>query len=69
MAEVEFTEQMIAAAMANADARVCGGSNRGYAFPDGLHDARETCTPKGRGKVGWIVSRRRRPSRIAEAVH
>src|SRR5215216_8637 len=48
---------MIAAAMAKADARVCVGSDRCYAFPERLQDARETCTPKGRCKVGWIVSR------------
>jgi hypothetical protein len=47
---------MIVAAMAKADARVCVGSDRCYAFPDLLVDARQTCTPKGRCKVGWIVS-------------
>jgi hypothetical protein len=56
MAEVELTEEMIAAAMAKADARVCVGSDRCYAFSDQLEDARKTCTPKGRCKVGWIVS-------------
>jgi hypothetical protein len=53
---------MIAAAMAKADARVCVGSDRFYAFPDWLEDARQTCTPKGRCKVGWIVSRGGRES-------
>jgi hypothetical protein len=48
---------MIVAAMAKADARVCVGSDRCYAFPDLLVDARQTCTPKGRCKVGWIVNR------------
>ena len=62
MAEVELTEEMIAAAMAKADARVCVGTDRCYAFPDRLEDARETCTPKGRCKVGWIVSRGGRES-------
>jgi len=57
MAESELTEEMIAAAMAKADRRVCVGSDRCYAFPDRVEDARETCTPKGRCKVGWIVSR------------
>jgi hypothetical protein len=52
MAEVELTEAMIAAAMAKADARVCVGSDRRYAFPDRLEDACVTCTPKGRCKVG-----------------
>jgi hypothetical protein len=62
MADVELTEEMIAAAMAKADARVCVGSDRCFAFPDLLVDARETCTPKGRCKVGWIVSRGGRES-------
>ena len=43
--------------MAKADARVCVGSDRCYAFPDRLEDARAICTPTGRCKVGWIVSR------------
>jgi hypothetical protein len=54
---VDLTEAMIAAAMAKAEARVCVGSDRCYAFSDRLEDARETCTPKGRCKVGWVVSR------------
>jgi hypothetical protein len=62
MTEVELTEEKITAAMAKADARVCVGSDRCYAFPDRLGDARETCTPKGRCKVGWIVSRGGRES-------
>jgi hypothetical protein len=53
---------MIAAAMTKADAQVCVGSDRCYAFPDRLEDARKTCTPKGRCKVGWIVSRGDRES-------
>ena len=52
MSETELTEEMITAAMAKADARVCVGSDRCYAFPDRLQDARETCTLKGRCKVG-----------------
>jgi hypothetical protein len=55
MSEPGVTEEKIAVAMAKADARVCGGDNRCYAFPDPLADARETCTPKGRCNVGWIV--------------
>jgi hypothetical protein len=57
LAEVDLTEEKIAAAMAKADARVCVGSDRCFAFPDRLQDVCETCTPKGRCKVGWIVSR------------
>ena len=47
---------MIAAAMAKADDRVCVGSDRCYTFPHRLEDDRISCTPKGRCKVGWIVS-------------
>jgi hypothetical protein len=38
------------------------GSDRSYPFPHRLEDARATCTPKGRCKVGWIVSRGGRES-------
>jgi hypothetical protein len=62
MPEAELTEELIAAAMAKANARVCVGSDRCYAFPDRLQDARASCTPKGRCKVGWIVSRGGRES-------
>ncbi len=55
MPQTELTEAMIAAAMAKADARICVGSDRCYAFPDRLEDARETCTPKGRCNVGWVI--------------
>jgi hypothetical protein len=53
---VALTEQHIAAAIRKANARVCAGSDRCFALPHLLEDARETCTPKGRCKVGWIVS-------------
>ena len=46
--------------MAKADAHVCVGSDRCYALPDRLEDARETCTPKGHCKVGgtrWVIVR------------
>jgi hypothetical protein len=55
MSAAELTEELIAAAMAKADARVCVGNDRCYAFPDRLEDARESCTEKGRCKVGWII--------------
>jgi len=58
----ELTEDMIAAAMARADKQVCIGSDRCFAFPDRLEDARASCTPKGRCKVGWIVSKGGRES-------
>ena len=46
--EPELTEEMIATTMAKAETRVCVGSDRCYAFPHRLEDARETCTPRGR---------------------
>ena len=58
----ELTEELIAAAMAKADKRVCVGSDRCYPLPDPLYEARKTCTPKGRCKVGWIVARGGRES-------
>jgi hypothetical protein len=58
----ELTDEAIAEAMAKADARVCVDSDRCYAFLHRLEDARETCTPKGRCKVSWIVSRGDRES-------
>jgi hypothetical protein len=62
MPEGELIEAMLAAAMAKADGRVCVGSDRCFALPDPLQTARETCTPKGRCKVGWIVGRGGRES-------
>jgi hypothetical protein len=55
MAEGELTEELITAAMAKADARVCVGSDRCFAFPDRLEDALACCTLNGRCKVGWIL--------------
>jgi hypothetical protein len=52
MADVELTEEMITAAMAKADRHVCVGSDRSFALPDRLQDARASCTPKGRCEVG-----------------
>jgi hypothetical protein len=55
---------MIAAAMAKADARVCvPGDTRCYPLPSNIDAARETRTPKGRCKVGWVVRRSGRESR------
>ena len=56
MPETKLTEEHISAAMAKADARGCVGSPRRFALPYPLHAAHETCTPKGRCTVGWIVS-------------
>ena len=62
MIAVELTEDMIAAAMAKANARVCVGSDRCFALPDPLFEARKTGTPTGRCKVGWIIGRGGRQS-------
>jgi hypothetical protein len=43
----QLTEELITAAMAKVDARICVGSDRCYAFPRRLEDARETCTQSG----------------------
>jgi hypothetical protein len=53
--ESELSEKLITAAIAKADVRVRVGNARCYAFPDRLEDARETCAPKGRCPVGWII--------------
>jgi len=62
MTEPELTEEMITAAMAKAEARVCVGPDRCYAFPDRLEDAIQSCTSKGQCKVGWVVSKGGRES-------
>jgi hypothetical protein len=51
-----LTDELITAAMAKADRRVCVGSHRCFALPHRLEDARASCTPKGRCKVGWTAS-------------
>ena len=62
MGDPARTEEQIAPVMAKADRRVCLGSGRGFALPYRLADARQTCTPKGRCKVGWIAARSGRES-------
>jgi hypothetical protein len=62
MTAPELTKEMIAEAMGKADKRVCVGSDRCFALPHRLEDARASCTPRGRCKVGWIVSRGGRES-------
>jgi hypothetical protein len=62
MAGVELTEEMIAAAMAKAEGRVCVGSNRCFALPHRLEDAHASCTLKGRCTVGWIIAKSGRES-------
>jgi hypothetical protein len=59
----ELTEERIHVAMAGAEKVACRpGDGRCYPFPDRLSDARETCTPKGRCKIGWIISNSGRES-------
>jgi hypothetical protein len=58
----ELTEEMIAAAMARAEARACSGSGRCYTLPSDVESARGRCTPKGRCRVGLIVSKGGRES-------
>src|SRR5215203_7363045 len=63
MAEPELTEERIAEAMARAEKVACRpGDDRCYPLPHGLDDARASCTPKGRCKVGWIVANAGRES-------
>jgi hypothetical protein len=52
-----LTEEMIAEAMARAEKVAClPGDQRCLPLPYDVDDARSTCTPKGRCKVGWIVA-------------
>ena len=55
MTDPALTDELITAAMAKADDRVCAGADRCYAFPNKLREARPTCTLKGRCNVGWVV--------------
>jgi hypothetical protein len=53
----ELTQELIADAMSRAEKAACAPADpRCYAFPDPLEEARQTCTPKGRCCIGWIVS-------------
>jgi hypothetical protein len=62
MAEPELTEELIAVAIAKAEARACTGSDRCYGLPSDVESARARCTPKGRCRVGLIVSKGGRES-------
>jgi hypothetical protein len=54
----ELTEDVIAEAMARAEKVACRpGDDRCYPLPYGLNEARASCTPKGRCRVGWITPR------------
>ena len=50
-----LTEEMIATAVAQADARVCTGNPCCYALPYRVEDALPTCTLKGRCKVERVA--------------
>jgi hypothetical protein len=63
MSGSELTEERIAEAMARAEKVACRpGDDRCYPLPYGLEEARASCTPKGRCKVGWIVANAGRDS-------
>jgi hypothetical protein len=52
-----LTEEMIAEAMARAEKVACTpGDPRCLPLPCSVSGALESCTPKGRCKVGWIVA-------------
>ena len=61
-AQAALTEEMITARDGQGRGTGLVGPDRCFALPHRLEDARETCTPKGRCKVGWIVSRGGRES-------
>ena len=53
MTAPELTQEMIAEGMARADKVACSpGDGRCYPFRYSLQWARESCTPKGRCKIG-----------------
>src|SRR5215204_3623962 len=59
----ELTEERIAEAMARAEKVACRpGDDRCYPLPHSAVEARKTCTPKGRCKIGWIVANSGRDS-------
>ncbi len=63
MSDPELTDERIAEAMARAEKVACApGDQRCLPLPYDVASARQTCTPKGRCKVGWIVSRGGRES-------
>ena len=57
MTAPELTQEMLAEGMARAEKVACSpGDDRCYPFRWGLEEARESCTPKGRCKIGWIAA-------------
>ena len=51
MPEAALSEELIRAALAKADVRVCVGNPRCPRFPDRLEHASQSCMPRGRCKV------------------
>jgi hypothetical protein len=63
MTEPELTQEMIAEAIVRSEKVACRpDDDRCYPFPDPVHDARETCTPKGRCPIGTIAAESGRKS-------
>ena len=52
-----LTDEMITEAMARAEKVAClPGDQRCLPLPYDVESAQQTCTPKGRCKLGWIVA-------------
>ncbi len=57
MAGLERTQEMIAEGMALTEKVACSpGVDRCLPLPNRLEDARASCTPKGRCRLGWMVA-------------
>jgi hypothetical protein len=57
MPDPDLTQEMLDEGMARAEKAACGSlSTRCFALPDPLDEARTSCTPKGRCKIGWIIA-------------
>jgi hypothetical protein len=58
-----LTDELIAEGIARAEKVACRPTDdRCYPLPYGLNEARASCTPKGRCKIGWIVAKSGRES-------
>jgi hypothetical protein len=57
MTDLHLTQEMIEDGMARVEKAACTpGDGCCSVFPDPLEEARQTCTPKVRCLIGWIVS-------------
>jgi hypothetical protein len=53
----QLTQEMIEEGMARAETVACRpGDDRCHPLPYDVESAHQTCTPKGRCKIGWIVA-------------